>query len=344
MIRQSDAKYIVIAFIVFFYLAIPFLVFLLLVVNYVIHKPDLNLCKKLLSEDTQKHLFRSTASITWLILFIQVITTTIFFSKYMYIENRKPSFQKEDLDEHSMNISDMILGIVIARFIIITLTTLLLFVLHTSFLIITCVHVRGKYESKYDWGVRYLIRNSIFAVIFFAFTFLWELISLIPHLILFPYHTLAILVQYIGVLFLLNYFVYHALKFCSCSNVIRKGDYHCEEYYNIVCKCVEAPNEYEGKQASEEKKDHTCWDSCNCQSVGHACLSFFSLLFLLSLGFLYFMVVLMGVNTAGVTVVILTSAVTVVTLTVTDAVKWIIKKILHCLKCGEDSKGKQTHT
>lgn len=52
--------------------------------------------------------------------------------------------------------------------------------------------------------------------------------------------------------------------------------------------------------------------------------------------FLYFMIVLMGVSTAGVTVAILAYVVTVVTATTTDAVKCIFNKTIDCLNCGEN--------
>lgn len=294
MIHQSEAKFLTITFMVVYVLAIPFIILVLIFVNCVLHEPDCCVCKKL-SPQTQKYLFLSTASSTWIILGVHM-TLTIFFMivTLLHVNCGDEWFMTDKHYEYHYEISYLIKIVVIIHGIIVIPVT--------SVLLLGCCYIGVKaYRNRprrapnqpanadppanqqvniVSYSLIFLLKHisltslSTAAMIFFAFTFFWEMISLIPHLVLFPYRTLCIIVQYIGFVFLLNCFMYHALT--CCSNYKRECSCNKGKKWLQKIRCYTQEEE-------EEDDDWCCCCACeiSCRSVGQASIALFSLMFLL---------------------------------------------------------------
>ena len=324
----------------------PFLVLVSIFVNCVLHEKDCNLCGKL-EEKTRRHLFQSTATTTWILLFINAILMIIFTAMELPKWNKSvfsPLFfeAKDHDDMYYRVVSRCMLSVVFIHRLVIFIPTCFLFVF---FALTLCINDsidanlveedeqqnKGK-DSKYCS----LTNISIAAMIFFAFALLWDFIPLIPHLIVSPYHTLSIIVQYICVLFLLHCLVYHFLKLCPCSECDNKScrpNNHAKLRGKIENWC----KKYDCKGENDLKKHCCCKCTCQCtwRTVCQILLTFFSLVFLAVLGFLYLIAVHMGVSTAAVTLSALSVVSAIAIATATDAVKCVYNKALEVLNCKE---------
>ena len=346
----------VVAFLTVYGVALPFLILVSIFVHCVLHDKDCNLCSKL-DDATRRRLFQSTATTTWILLLINSIVLIIFMITDR--ESKKPEFPplfdgtNDDLYYHSISV--YMPWVVRYHKLIIVVPTIFLFIFFLpTFCIGGSIRAKGG-GNRPDDAERGAIgeerneRNnskycsvtsvSIVAMIFFAFTFLWDFIPLIPHLIVFPYHTLSIVVQYVCVLFLVHCFMYHLLKCFFCSEYENRGC--CEgafsEFIETVCE------QFDFKPHGHHTSNCNCcgcrvtWNfGCTWRTCCQILLMMASCLFLTALGFLYLVAVNMGVSTAAVTISALTAVSAIVIATATDAVKCIYNKTVEVLDCNRE--------
>lgn len=282
VILQEEAKFIMVTFLVVYALAIPFL--LIAMISVAILVGTSIFCRYNRQEKDRSRLLCSVISFSWFLLTAHLVLSIVIGTAESVCTIKNQSFWIICDNDNKFH-SDFLVSIVALDILHVAVVVMV----YALVLVISCcTHCCFEDKNLQQFQV------TLTAVLYgYTVILLWQLVPLTAHFVMFPFRTLAIVVQYIMTLFLLYYL------FFQCSQLVR-----CHTFEPNQSCCT-------WKCCSCTREPPNCTNTCAFQLL----LTLAAIFLLWALGFLYLVVISAGVDTTGVTIFTVSIAMAVVTAT-----------------------------